>query len=65
MGECRGRCPHRPAENTTILLRNCGESATPQRADVGIGPYAQYFGAVVNYNLSRNPGNTTAVNRVR
>ncbi|MGM9600049.1 MAG: hypothetical protein ACI3W5_00510, partial [Faecousia sp.] len=51
-GECRGRCPHRPAESKTMLLRNCGESVTPQRADVGIGPYGHTFGAAVKSDLS-------------
>ncbi|MGM9601041.1 MAG: hypothetical protein ACI3W5_05580 [Faecousia sp.] len=38
-----------------MLLRNCGKSVTPQRADVGIGPYAHYWGAAGrNGNMGRS-----------
>ncbi|MGM9600909.1 MAG: hypothetical protein ACI3W5_04885 [Faecousia sp.] len=33
-----------------MLLRNCGESVTPQRADVGIGPYGYLTYTSLNSN---------------
>ncbi|MGM9601647.1 MAG: hypothetical protein ACI3W5_08745 [Faecousia sp.] len=35
-----------------MLPRKCGESVTPQRADVGIGPYTHYYSAAVNSNFA-------------